>query len=142
LEKIGRRETTLNPISYYIKSEIELADQRKLILLLYSRAISLLKEGIKFLKEKDFENSHKNFSKARRIIVELLSSLNLEVGEIAKNLQSLYVYMMKKIMEANLKKSISPAIEVISLLEILKEAWENLKLESSLKRENNKNFVI
>lgn len=52
------------------------------------------------------------WKKSQDIINELMVSLNPEAGEIATNLYSLYDYMQRRLIEANLKKEIEPVKEV------------------------------
>ena len=53
-----------------------------------------------------------------------MSSLNMDVGEIALNLFRLYEYMHYRLVEANVRKDIEPIDEVLGLFQGLKEAWE------------------
>ena len=110
----------------YKEVEIETASGLKLVVMLYTGAIRFLniaKEGI-FTKKLDIANN--NIIKAQDIITELMTSLNFEAGEIAHNLYSLYVYMNRRLLEANIEKNPEIISEVIKLLTILKEAWEEL----------------
>ncbi|MNC52357.1 Flagellar protein FliS [compost metagenome] len=47
-------------------------------------------------------------------------------GEIAKNLRSLYMYMVNRLIEGNIRKSEEAVTEVIQMLEELKTAWEEI----------------
>ncbi|MCX7821009.1 MAG: flagellar export chaperone FliS [Brevinematales bacterium] len=110
----------------YKEVEIETASGLKLVVMLYSGAIKFLniaKEAI-FSKKLDIANN--NIIKAQDIITELMTSLNFEAGEIAHNLYSLYIYMNRRLLEANLEKNPEIINEVIKLLNILKEAWEEI----------------
>ena len=62
--------------------------------------------------------------KAKNIVSELMSSLNMEKGgEVAKNLKSLYAFMFSQLIEANMNKESKPVVTVIGLLKELREAW-------------------
>ena len=110
----------------YKEVEIETASGLKLVVMLYAGAIKFLniaKEGI-LTKKLDVANN--NIIKAQDIITELMTSLNFEAGEIAHNLYSLYIYMNRRLLEANIEKNPEIINEVIKLLNILKEAWDEL----------------
>ncbi len=111
----------------YKETQIKTADSLKLIVMLYDGAIKFLNGALEFLKEKRYDRVNTNIIKAQDIIAELLLSLDLENGgEIAKNLQSLYLYMNKRLLEGNISKKPEPIQEVIKLLSNLREAWYEL----------------
>ena len=91
----------------------------------YEGAIDSLKIGKQKIIEKDYEGKGKAIVKTKDIINELLCSLNFEKGgSIAKSLDSLYNYMLRRIIHADLDKDISAIDEVIGMLNELKSAWE------------------
>jgi len=103
------------------------ADPRKLVMLCYEGAIDNLKIGKQRIAEEDFEARSKALDKAQDIISELLCSLNSEKGgSIAKGLDSLYNYMLRRIMHADLKNDVRAIDEVIGMLTELKTAWEEI----------------
>jgi flagellar secretion chaperone FliS len=59
------------------------------------------------------------------IIGGLREGLNLEQGgEVAVNLDSLYEYMVARLLEANLKNEAAPLDEVAGLLRNVKTGWD------------------
>ncbi|MCX8030426.1 MAG: flagellar export chaperone FliS [Thermodesulfovibrionales bacterium] len=99
-----------------------------LVIMLYDGAIEYLQKAIYHIKEGDNLKKSENLSRARAIIEELLSSLNLDIGgEIAENLQSLYLYMLMELLKANLKNDIKKIEEVVKLLVELRSAWRAIK---------------
>ena len=59
---------------------------------------------------------------------ELAISLDKEVGgEVAENLAELYVYVHKRLGDANIEQSDVPLAEVEKLLVTLLEAWSQLE---------------
>lgn len=116
-----------NGIQIYRKTNVVTADPKRLVLMCYEGAIDYLKIGNQKLIEKDYEGKGKNTAKARDIIYELKSSLNFEKGDtIAKNLDSLYNYMLKRLTEADLGNDAQAIAEVIDMLVDLKSAWEEI----------------
>ena len=68
------------------------------------------------------------------IIGGLRSSLDLSKGgEIAANLDNLYEYMERQLIQANLKNDLTIINEVISLLLEIKTAWVSIPAESRMK---------
>ena len=63
--------------------------------------------------------------KAIAIVGGLREGLNLEQGgEVAANLDSLYEYMIARLLEANLKNEAAPLDEVADLLRNVKSGWD------------------
>lgn len=124
-----------NPYNTYLKNEIEGATKGKLVLLLYDGAIKFLRSAKKSIDEKDIVNAHKNIIKAENILYELMSTLNMDAGEISKNLMRLYDFMVWKLIEANRDKSNENIDIVIKLLLELREAWK--QIVKSSQEENN-----
>ena len=114
-----------NPYNQYKKSSIQTASQGKLILMMYEGAIKFLNIAIEHITLKRYDIVNSNIIKTQDIITELMLALNLEVGgDIAKNLYSLYDYMNRRLVEANIKKNEEIAKEILKLLLELKEAWD------------------
>ncbi|MBZ4671966.1 flagellar export chaperone FliS [Deferribacterales bacterium Es71-Z0220] len=113
-----------NPYRTYLKNEIEGATKGKLILLLYDGAIKFLRQANKYIELKDIPNAHQNIIKAENIIYELMSTLNMDAGEIAENLLKLYDFMVWQLIEANKEKNSEKINTVIKLLTNLREAWK------------------
>jgi flagellar protein FliS len=92
--------------------------------MLYDGAIKFLKLAIKEIEAKNYEAKGKYLAKAQDIIFELNAVLDMEAGgEIATNLRKLYVYMNRRLNEANIQLDEGIVQEVISLLEELNTSW-------------------
>ncbi len=116
-----------NGIQSYRRTNVITADPKRLVLMCYEGAIDSLKIGKQKLIEEDYEEKGSALAKAEDIINELLCSLDLEKGgAIARNLDSLYNYMLRRILHADVKKDISAIDEVIGMLSELKSAWEEI----------------
>jgi len=110
----------------YKEVEIETASGLKLVVMLYAGAIKFLNIAKEAIYQKKLDVANNNIIKAQDIITELMISLNFEAGDIAHNLYSLYIYMNRRLLEANIEKNAEIINEVIKLLTILKEAWDEL----------------
>jgi len=127
-----------NGIQSYRRTNVTTADPKKLVLMCYEGTIDSLKIARQKIVERDYEAKGKALTKAQDIINELLHSLDFEKGgSIAKSLDSLYNYMLRRILDADQKKEISAIEEVIGMLNELKSAWEEIshKQDSEIKPE-------
>ncbi|PLX71045.1 MAG: flagellar export chaperone FliS [Denitrovibrio sp.] len=126
-----------SPYKNYIKQEVEGATKGKLVLLLYDGAIKFMRVSKKAIEENNIQEAHNNIMKAQNIIYELMSTLNMDVGYISRNLMRLYDFMIWQLIEANKEKSKEKVDSVINLMSSLREAWKEVvqKEEGSSKQE-------
>ncbi len=118
-----------NGIQSYRKTNVVTSSPLKLVLMCYERTLENLKLAKQKILEKDYEEKSNAFTKAKEIIGELLCSLDFEKGgAIAINLESLYKYMLRRILHANLDDDIRAIDEVAGMLSELKSAWEEVYL--------------
>ncbi len=129
-----------DPYSQYKKTEIDTANQGKLIVMLYDGAIKFLNVALENLDLKTYDVVNTNIIKAQDIITELLVSLNLkDGGEISTNLFNLYIYFKRKLLEANIQKSPDMINEVIDHLKNLRDAWDKISAKENLPEGANSN---
>jgi len=115
-----------NPLKAYKETQIRTATPGKLLIMLYDAAI----KNINLAYENMVTGYKKNdlisncIIKTQDIISELMVSLDFERGgEIAKNLFSLYMFMNRQLLDANIKKTPEPLLQVKKMLMELREAW-------------------
>jgi flagellar protein FliS len=118
-----------NGYQAYKKTQIQTSDQGRLILMCYDGTISFLKQAQKAHEEKNYGTRDELLTRAQNVLWELNNSLNFEAGEIAHNLDSLYNYMIRRILEAQYQSRIEAVNEVIAYLQELSEAWKTIILK-------------
>jgi flagellar protein FliS len=95
--------------------------------MLYDGALKAIYKAKADMLRNDPASKGAAVSKAIAIIEDgLRGSLDLNAGDIAANLDSLYEYMSNKLLLANLKNDQSALDEVAKLLGELKSAWEEV----------------
>lgn len=98
------------------------------LIMLYDGAIDFINKAKKAINQRDLQEKIDNIEKVERILEELLSSLNKEVGgKIAENLEMLYVFCLQELTKANLKNSIDSLEVVERILKELRDAWRQIK---------------
>ncbi len=116
-----------NGIESYRKANVMTADPKRLVIMCYEGAVESLKLAKERLRQEDYAGKGEALMKAHDIIAELLCSLDYERGGvIARNLDSLYQYMMRRITHADLHKDADVIDEVIGLLNTLLSAWKEI----------------
>ena len=113
-----------NPYEQYKNTQVSTATPGQLVVMLYEGAITFCKIAVLGIEEKNVETASVNLIKVQNIVNELKISINKKAGgDISEALDSLYEYMMRKLIEANIKKDIGIVKEVQHMLEELREAW-------------------
>lgn len=121
----------MNAYQVYRETQAQTAVPGELVVMLYQGAIRFVGAGIDCIESKDVVSAHNNLIKAQAIVCELSSTLDLERGgEIARNLDSIYGFVNRRLIEANLSKNAEPAREVQTLLRELLPAWQAVVRDS------------
>lgn len=132
-----------NPYAQYKQMEVSTTDPLKLVVMLYDGAISAIKRAIEHINRRDMLAKHKELMRAHDIIFELMACLDKERGgEVAQNLQSLYTYMINRLMEANATLNVDILNEVAGLLANLNESWRELARRRGLEPGNDPKPVL
>lgn len=109
----------------YKTNSVQTASREKILLMLYEGAIKFTKLAMKGLEEKKIADKGYYIGRAYDIVMELNNTLDHKVGgDISKNLESLYVFMMDQYTKANFKNEIAPLQENLKILENLYEGWQ------------------
>lgn len=111
-----------------VETGVATASPHKLILMLFDGAILSITSAAAAMEKKDIPTKGQAISKAIEIIINgLKASLDLEAGgELADRLSALYDYMSERLLYANLHNNRAALDEVTSLLQGLREAWEQI----------------
>ncbi|WP_408955696.1 flagellar export chaperone FliS [Natroniella sp. ANB-PHB2] len=116
---------TANPYQKYKNAQYETASREQLLIMLYKGAIKFANQAKTAIEDKDFDLTNNRLQRTQAIINELTSTLNhKQGGKIAENLESLYEYMNRRLIQANIRKDPEIIDEVAELLTDLKDAWE------------------
>jgi len=115
----------MNGVTTYQQTSIATASKGRLIVMLYEGAIKFLKLAIKEIEANNYVAKGQYINKAQDVIHELNAALDMEVGgEIASNLRKLYLFMIRRLSEANSKCDTQTVREVITLMEELNNGWK------------------
>ncbi|HEX9443500.1 MAG TPA: flagellar export chaperone FliS [Candidatus Binatia bacterium] len=107
------------------KGRVEVGDKGAILLMLYNAAIELLEEAKSSLERGEISEKGIHISQAHAILSELLASLDFEIGgELAKNLESLYLFMLDQLAAAHMDNDPKPLDVVLSLIRPLYVSWE------------------
>jgi len=108
----------------YLRTQISTASKEQLLIMFYDGAIRFVVRAKMAIERDDIEDRNYCIQKAHAVISELDATLDHSIGgDISKNLDSLYVYMLHELNTANVKNSIEPLTIVENMLTDLRKTW-------------------
>jgi flagellar protein FliS len=114
-------------LAQYQRTKVETAGKMELIIMCYEKTLQALHEAKAFIEAKEYEKKAHKLQLSLDIIHGLQTSLNFEKGgQIAKNLDSIYSYITRRLLQGDIKKDIPIYDECIRILSELKEAWDKI----------------
>ena len=115
----------MSKLNAYRQTAVTTASREQILIMLYEGAIKNLKKASECCHAKDLAGKGVAVGKAHDIINELSNSLDFTVGgEIAKNLERLYTFMIEQIVQGNLNNDPTRFDAARKLLENLLEGWK------------------
>lgn len=114
-------------ISKYLTQQVMTASPAKLVSMLYDKVVISLKEAISAIEAGQIEARWRANARATEILSHMWATLDTEKGgEIARNLDQLFSYMLSRLPEVDLRNDPAPAREVLELIEPLRKSWQEL----------------
>jgi len=103
------------------------ADSVRLIQMLFDGLLESFSIARGHIERKDIQGRSEAIDRANRIILGLQTALDFEKGgELAQNLNELYAYVLRRLMQVNLKNDLDVLSEVHGLMEDIAKAWSTL----------------
>lgn len=106
---------------------VEGADRHKLIQMLMQGALDNLSAARGHIERKEIAAKGEAISRTITLLEGLRMSLDTSQGKLAENLDSLYEYMSRQLMNANLKSDVTIVNEVAVLLGQVKDGWDQIR---------------
>lgn len=107
----------------YQENQVQTLSQEKLVLMLYEGLLRFLGQAMEAMKLNRLDQVNASLCRAQDILLELMMGLDPSVGPIAGNLGSLYDFMYRELLRANLKKDEGAIEGVQRLAEELRATW-------------------
>lgn len=114
-----------NPYEEYQKNKILTATPAEVTLMLYEGAIKFCNIAIMSIEQKDLEKAHVNIMKTQRIIEEFRNTLDRKYP-VAEEFDKIYVYVLRRLFEANIQKDKEILEEVNTHLRSLRDTWKEV----------------
>ncbi|MDY7103126.1 MAG: flagellar export chaperone FliS [Actinomycetota bacterium] len=107
----------------YARARVETATPAQLIGRLYEVALRSMATADVALARGDRASASADLRKAQDIVSELRCCLDLEVGDIARNLDAIYHYIGEQLVWAKIRGDRELLAECIALLRPIRDAW-------------------
>ncbi|MFD1779983.1 flagellar export chaperone FliS [Fredinandcohnia salidurans] len=114
-----------NPYQAYQTNTVTTASPGELTLMLYNGCIKFIKLSRKAIEEKNNQEKNTNLQKAQNIIRELMVSLNPNV-EVSKTMMTMYDYINRRLIDANIKNDVEILSEVEGLVTEFRDTWKEV----------------
>ena len=111
-----------NGYAQYNNSKILTASPAELTLMLYDGAIKFANIAVMGMGQNDIQKAHNNIIRVQRIIEEFRNTLDRKYP-VAEDFDRIYVYLLKRLYEANVKKDKEIMEEVLTQLRSMRDTW-------------------
>lgn len=120
----------------YLRDAVLTAPPEQLQLLLYDGAIRFATQGRDAIQAGQLEKSYDLLTRAQKIMLELVNGMREEVDPpLVRQMASLYMFIYRKLVEANINKDPGAIDDALGLLAHQRETW--VKLLEKLRAEQN-----
>lgn len=114
-----------NAYAQYNTSKILTASPAELTLMLYDGAIKFCNIAIIAVENKDIEKAHIHIQKTRKIIEHFRLTLDMKYP-VAQDFDRVYEYLMRRLLQANIKKDKEILEEVNEHLHSMRDTWKEV----------------
>lgn len=106
----------------YKENSIYTATPEELTLMLYNGLVKFLLQSVSAIEAKNIEKANNSIIRSQAIIKEFQATLDMNY-EVSTNLDILYDYMYRRLVEANLKKDRTIVEEILGYAKELRDTW-------------------
>ncbi|AGL01665.1 flagellar export chaperone FliS [Desulfoscipio gibsoniae] len=118
-----------NPYQRYQQNSVSSAPPQELTNMLYSGGVRFIRQAMQSIEENEMEKAHQELVRAQEIYKHLQDTLNMDI-KISNNLYNLYDFMIRQLLQANIKKDIAILHEILGLAEELRNTWKEAMVKA------------
>jgi len=109
----------------YLRTKVLTASPEELRLMLFDGALKFSRQAGDAIRREDWEATYNAIVRAQKIVLELSNGLNPEGDrELYERLTAFYLYLYRRLVDANMERDPSAIDEVVGLLEYERETWQ------------------
>lgn len=103
------------------------ATPEQLQLMLYDGAIRFCNQARDAIGRKDFETSYDRLTRAQNIVLEMQNGLRFDINpELCSRVSAIYSFLYRKLLDANIQRSVGEIDDALRVLQIERETWQLL----------------
>jgi flagellar biosynthetic protein FliS len=114
-----------NAYAQYNNSKVLTATPAELTLMLYEGAIKFCNVAAIAMEQKNIQKAHDNIVKTQKIVEYLRQTLDMKYP-VAKDFEDIYVYLEKRLVQANVKKDHGILDECLGHLREIRDTWKEV----------------
>jgi len=114
-----------NAFAQYNNNKVLTASPAELTLMLYEGAIRFCNIAAIAMEQKNIPKAHTNIVKTQKIVEYLRQTLDMKYP-VAKDFENIYVYLEKRLVQANVKKDSKILEECLGHIRELRDTWKNV----------------
>lgn len=101
------------------------ANKTEMVVIVYDIALEYIADAAKALAGSDMAEYKKGLKGARKCVQDLINALNFDI-EISNNLMSIYAYVTRKLILADMNREAAILDEISGMLATLREAFDTI----------------
>jgi flagellar protein FliS len=117
----------VNAADHYLAEKVATASPAELTAMLFDKCVVTIRRGMAHLDAGEWEAARGRLLLAQRIVLELRTSLDGSSGPdaqaLASNLDRLYGWCYKRLIDANIERNSAAAQDALDVVEPIREAW-------------------
>jgi flagellar secretion chaperone FliS len=130
-------------VAQYRSSQVSTASPAQVIVQFYDGALKFIRRGREALVNKDIAGKGVALSRAHAVVSELRLNLDMErAPELCAELDRLYLFVLERITDANIKCDAKTLDAAIKVLEDLRSAWVEVAEIPTASRQTGTSQVI
>ncbi len=110
----------------YLESQVLTATPQKQRLMLIDGAMRFARQAMKLWEDNQEEQATEALESSRKIVSELLSSIDVQQDDLTQKVAAIYVFIFQKLAEAQWARSTKALQEVLDILAVERETWQLL----------------
>lgn len=111
-----------NGYNQYKENSVYTATPEELTLMLYNGLVKFIMLAQSAIDEKNIERANNSIIRAQDIVREFQVTLDMKY-EVSKHLDSIYDYMYRRLIQANIKKDKAILEEMLEMAKDLRDTW-------------------
>ncbi|MCA9041752.1 MAG: flagellar export chaperone FliS [Planctomycetaceae bacterium] len=125
----------MNPANEYLEARVMTATPEQLHLMVVDGALRKAKQAQEAMGNREYEISHNFLNESRDFVMEIISGMrNVGDSELILHMKSLFAFVYKRLVEADMERSTAHITEAVQILEHHRETWMQLCEEIKMQK--------